>query len=376
MEVEMRLSNPVWRVVFAIVLSMSMTIFASAQGAPQMSAERSRAVAAQIPQIEANKAAFVNQLLTQWALVLDPLVYDPVSELSEAAMKAPAYQLYGASLVGDYSTFLSVLSGRVGASTFVQTLAASQIKQAPAASFDTPQPTSLGSNTDSLVYTPIAPCRMVDTRGTGARTGLIVPGAPRSFDLTTSGYVKGQGGAVAGCTGLPTVSPAAWAANITVTGYGAIGGLKAYGFSQPEPNASIINYQGGIFAVANGQTLPGCYACADDVTIAAFSASTHVIIDVVGYYFAAGTGNSSVSRFAGTATNINNSSFAFVYGGICPAGTSLIGGEVDHGSGDLAVGEYHQNGSTQWVFWMINNSGGTGSVTAYTRCIDTPVRVF
>jgi hypothetical protein len=154
--------------------------------------------------------------------------------------------------------------------------------------------------TDNLVYVPIAPCRVVDTRGTGARTGMIPNNGTRSFDLELDAFTSGQGGAAA-CAGLPSFSHYGWAANVTVTGYSAVGGLKAWGFSAPEPNASIINFAPGSFALANGLILTGCYGCVDDITIRAFGSATHVIIDVMGYFRQAQTSTAAVTRVAGTA---------------------------------------------------------------------------
>ena len=237
-------------------------------------------------------------------------------------------------------------------------------------------PMVLGDYTQSLVYTPIAPCRMVDTRGSGARTGVIAANATRSFDVTTNGFSKGQGSATS-CTGLPGYSYAAWALNVTVTnGYVAAGGLKAWGFSGTEPNASIINFgpatSGGI---ANGLTLAGCDGCADDITIRAFGDATHVIIDVVGYYQPALGNAATVTRLAGTTSPIGASGgMGFFPGAACPGGTSLLGGEVDHNGGDLAMGESHESTSTVWTMWMINNSASSANVTVYSRCMDTPLR--
>ena len=291
-------------------------------------------------------------------------------------MKAPAWQLYGASLVGDFPTMLRVLTGEEGAGPYISAFAEPQTKTA----VDPFSPTAdalgdLGSTTDQLVFVPIAPCRIVDTRGTGARTGILAAGTSRSFDLTTEGFSSGQG-SVAACAGLPALSHYAWAVNITVTGYNGNGWLIAWPHNGTEPTASVANYGVAPYAIASGQILTGCYSCSDDITIKAANAGTHVIIDVTGYFRAAGVTSSTVTRIAGTPVVIGNGFRNFVTGGACPTGTVLIGGEVDHGSGDVAVGEFKQASTTTWNFWMINNAGSSASVTAYSRCMDTPLKVF
>jgi hypothetical protein len=83
-----------------------------------------------------------------------------------------------------------------------------------------------------------------------------------------------------------------------------------------------------------------------------------------------------VTRMAGTPVNIVANGGAFVTGAACPAGTSLIGGEVDHNGIQVLMSESHQNtAGTAWEFFMVNNTAATQPVTAYSRCADTP-KVF
>ncbi len=370
-----------WKAVSAVVLLMVAVavVVTGAQSNTQtrMSPEQSNAVQAQLALIDSNRGAFVDDMFAKWQPYLDQNVYDISAELRDIAMQAPAWQVYGASLVGDYATMSAILRGRVSAGAYINAL--SQPQQKVASGFGL-EPKTVGSYTDNLVFTPIAPCRIVDTRGTGARAGALAAGTSRAFDLTTGGLSKGQGGvtSAATCPGLPSYSYYGWAVNITAVGYYATGGLKAWGYSGTEPNASIINYSAGVApAIANSATMIGCDGCVDDVVIKAFSSPTHVIIDVVGYYgraYATYGSQSVMSVVVGTPVVIPNGSWAFVYGGTCPAGTILTGGEVDHGAGDLAMGESKQDGSNlRWEYWMINNSGGSATVTAWSKCMDAPI---
>jgi hypothetical protein len=375
-----------WKAVsLAVVILLATTVIGAQQFEPQrdhkMSAERSWEVQAQLKDIEQNRAAFVNRFLGEWAAVLDPIQYDIYQELAPIAMKAPAWQLYGASLVGDFRTMVKVLMGQRGAGKYINELEVAQAKVAPGAYGGVTGAEfgeMVGDTTDSLVFTPITPCRMVDTRGTGARTGLMAAGTQRSFDLTQDGFAKGQGGAtaIAQCPGLPNFSHYAWSVNVTVTGYSAFGWLTAWGAGGTEQTSSIINYSSGTSAIANGMTMIGCWNCADDVVIKASSAPTHVIIDVVGYYTEAGISDATVTRVAGTPTTILLNTVGFVTGGACPAGTVLIGGEVDHGSDAVYVEETRQASSTTWTFYVANFDIQDQSVTAYSRCMDQPIQRF
>ncbi len=362
-----------WQVALvAGVLAVGAVVDAQV-GTGMLSKERSWEVQGVLAGVEANKSAAVDQWLSDWQANLDPNVYDIYSELGETAKKAPAWQLLGAALPGDFRTAVRVLRGAEGAGKYINTLTAPQAKVA--AGFGVDQ--VFGDNDNQLVFTPIAPCRVVDTRNAGARTGLIPANGTRTFDLTTDSVIDGQGG-TAGCPGLPSFSHLGWSVNITVTnGYVASGGLKAWGFSAAEPNASVINFGPAVFGgIANGLTLTGCFGCVDDITIRSFGDATHVIIDVMGYYQEATAATSTVSRFAGTPVAIASGSQAFATGGACPAGTSMISGENDYSGTDVAIGESRQATATTWTMFQINRDAVSRTTTVYSRCIDTPVKAL
>lgn len=359
--------------IVAFVALATVSVGAQEQNLPALSAERSQALLSQLEAIDQDRAGFIDQLFAQWAPYVDINKYDLQAELGPIAMKVPAWQLYGASLVGDFRTMMRVLRGELGAGPYINAFEEPQPKMAPASFLDPSD--ALGSLSDSLVFTPISPCRVVDTRGTGARTGIIAAGAARSFDLTTSAFSSGQGGATS-CTGLPGYSYTAWAVNITATGYSDSGWLVAWPYSGTEPTASVLNFGTAIYAIASGQTLTGCTGCIDDVTIRAANAATHVIIDVVGYYRDATVSPAAVTRIAGTPLSIAAGGRAFITSGACPAGTVMIGGENDFSGTDVAIGETRQSTTTTWTMWMINNDGVARTATAYARCMDAPVKVF
>lgn len=127
-------------------------------------------------------------------------------------------------------------------------------------------------------YTPITPCRIVDTRIGG---GLLSSGHPRSwFVAGTTGFLP-QGGTAGGC-GVPAAASAVSVQVTTVTPSGS-GYLKLYPFGAASPKASFLNYT-HIFNAASGGDVTINTAGARHVTAAAFGAATHVIIDVSGYY--------------------------------------------------------------------------------------------
>jgi hypothetical protein len=358
--------------VWLAVAALTVPVLAGQQNLrstePQLSAERSWAVQSELAAIDRSREAFVNDLIESWTPYVDKDVYNLWSELKPIAMRAPAWQLLGASKVGDFQTMVAVLRGQTGAAQFINTLDQPQAKAWASSDL-------LGDTTGSLVFTPIAPCRIVDTRGVGARTGFLNPGVPRTFDLTTDGYGKGQGGQTSGCTGLPSFSHRAFAVNITVAAYAANGGLQVYPSGGAIPATSLINFFPAAYAIANNGPVTGCYGCVDDITINAFGASTHVIIDVMGYYERASVTGASISRIAGTPVNIAAGGRSFATGGACPAGTVMIGGENDYTGTDVSIGESRQATATTWTMWHINNDALARTTTVYSRCLDQPIEV-
>lgn len=326
--------------------------------------ERSWHIQEQLAAIERDRDGFIDTLLASWASILDPLVYDLERELRPIMERATPLRLYGASLVGDFETMTDVLMGVQSAGKFINALSEPQPKAPTVMS-------GLGDTASQLVFTPIAPCRVVDTRGSGSRTGVMAVGTERAFDLTTSGLAKGQGGA-ASCPGLPSFSHKAWSVNVTVTGYGAFGWLNAWGYNGTEQSSSIINYSAGTSAIANGLTLTGCYDCSDDIVVKASSAPTHVIIDVVGYYQKA-TGflfpESLLMTGVGVAVNAND--YQRIDGGGCPTGTILVGGtQWNTGFGQILTSEHGVSGNAWYEKVKSIASSTTFSVWVNSICLE------
>jgi len=233
-------------------------IIAQRTQSPEQAAMLAKALQmnAEFSAVQSDRVSVENALIAKWESALDPNQYDLRHELAPFLSRVPEWQLYGASKANDFATMLNVLKGRASAGAVINGDSADL----------------LGDTTDSLVYTPIAPCRVADTRGVGARTGVIPANGTRTFDLTSDAFFDGQG--VAGpCPGLPSFSHYGWAVNITVTGNSGNGWLTIWPYLGTEPTASQINYASGIWSVANGINLTGCYGCLDDITIRAAAAS-------------------------------------------------------------------------------------------------------
>jgi hypothetical protein len=192
---------------------------------------------------------------------------------------------------------------------------------------------------------------------------------PRTFDLTTGGFGKGQGGSTS-CAGLPSFNYYGWSVNLTLTGYSNTGYLQVYPYLGSVPATSISNFGPALPAIANSSTLTGCYGCSDSINVVA-SDPTHVILDVYGY-FALPTGFSvgTVTQMAGTLTTVAAGIYSFVEGGACPAGTVAIGGAQQNSSSssNTILTSDHDFTGTAWYEYVKNTGSSSATVTVFTNC--------
>jgi hypothetical protein len=143
-------------------------------------------------------------------------------------------------------------------------------------------PAALGDAVADLVYTPVAPCRIIDTRVAGGALGAT---SARPFLVAGADFTS-QGG-VAGSCGVP-LGPATVAhVNIVAVAPAGGGNLRAWAYGQAEPNASIINYQSVTpnLNIANAVNVPLCSgSCPYDLAIRANLNAVHIVADVLGYF--------------------------------------------------------------------------------------------
>jgi hypothetical protein len=338
--------------------------------------QRSREIQAQIASISQDKQTFISNFLAGWVPNVDSGLFGDVStELRPLLEAATPWRLYAASLVGDYNGMVQVLRGEVPAAKIINALGTPQPHgtATSALGIGSLSPFALGATTSQLVFTPIPPCRVVDTRSSGARTGILAAGVPRTFDLTTNGFIKGQGGSTS-CPGLPGFSFYGWSVNVTATGYNTSGYVQAYPFGGAVPATSILNFGTALPAIANSSTLTGCYACSDDINVLA-SAPTHIVLDVYGYFevptgFA--TGAITLTKLAGTTRTVAPGIYERVDGAGCPAGTVVIGGAQTNSSTstNTVLTSDHNISGTNWYEYVKNTGTSSATVTVYSICQD------
>jgi hypothetical protein len=137
-----------------------------------------------------------------------------------------------------------------------------------------------GDLNQDLVYTPVQPCRILDTRNTAA--GAIAANTTRSFVAINSSSYTGQGGSATNC-GTLGLSATAVAINLTAVFPTAQGFGTIFPFGTAQPTASSVNYVAGA-VVANGviAQIPNPLS-SFDFTIYTF-AQSHYVADIVGYF--------------------------------------------------------------------------------------------
>jgi hypothetical protein len=145
-----------------------------------------------------------------------------------------------------------------------------------------------GTPASRLMFYPLTPCRVVDTRSTA--TPSLASGVPVAFTVNSGGPTfnyGSQGGSTTGC-GVPSDAQAVFF-NFVSVGAAGSGFLQAWAFGSLIPTASTLNYANVAgLNIANGIVLPVCNpaatSCSKDLNVQANQSSTQLVVDVVGYF--------------------------------------------------------------------------------------------
>jgi hypothetical protein len=150
-----------------------------------------------------------------------------------------------------------------------------------------PSGKALGDSDSDLLFVPVPPCRIIDTRLAG---GALAANSTRSFKVNGTDAFQAQGGKDGGC-GIPAgaVPPDATAAMlnfVAVTPEGA-GDLRAWAYGQPKPLAAVLNYARVTgLNIANGVIVPitGSSLQPFDLNVSTDVSGTQLVVDVTGYF--------------------------------------------------------------------------------------------
>ena len=233
----------------------------------------------------------------------------------------------------------------------------------------------LGAAAADLVYTPVQPCRIADTRNTAE--GPIAAGSSRDFVAVNQPNYTAQGGSATDC-GLLGVTAAAVAVNLTAVLPDRPGYATAYPFGTTRPLAASVNY-GANQVVNNGSIVQ----VPSPLTTSDFSVysygEAHYVIDVVGYFAAP---QATALECTGTFASQNvaaNDIFDIELPG-CAAGYRLTGAGCRTAGFDEASwginGLFRTSASAPLAAYCSgkNNTSGTITVQGTAQCCRVPGR--
>lgn len=260
-----------------------------------------------------------------------------------------------------------------------------------AASAKAEGPLQIGSPDFDLTYTPVTPCRIVDTRWIGGVYGNFT--TRNWFFYTTTNnwdWFPTQGGVYgAGVNACPETlisgsTPGAAVLTITVVGQGGRGNLIVWGGEDPVASASTMSYpaSGDTSTLATipwgSRTGTGAGGTVKDFAVMINApTTTHVVVDVVGYFMVPQpTPLQCVAGTEVTATVNATSPDYRLAAGTCPTGYSLTSVSCQ-GSGDYfnlrqgGFGVYAIGGANCFGQYVGNS---TATVTAQPWCCRVPGR--
>lgn len=232
-------------------------------------------------------------------------------------------------------------------------------------------PQVLGALGNDLSYTPLAPCRIVDTRSTAA--GAILAGQTRSFDAVLTSSFTSQGGSGTNC-GTLGVNATAIAVNITAVQPTTPGFATAYPFNTVRPDAASINYAAGAI-VNNGLIIQiNNPATVDDFTLFTL-ASSHYVVDIVGYFAPpVATALQCESVPDATPTVILPNGQGDSVSGNCSAGYTIVSGECNTTNNETRLIDNDVNANNYGCQAFNGNATVNETLTAVARCCRVPGR--
>ena len=228
---------------------------------------------------------------------------------------------------------------------------------------------ALGAATSDLVYTPITPCRILDTRVAG---GTIAGGFSRDFNAVVGGggNFSSQGGSATDC-GSVAAGQAAAVINVTAVTPTGAGFATVYPFGATRPLASSVNYTAG--AIVNNTVvtkLPNPLTT-KDFSIVTFATSDFVA-DIVGYYAPPQATALDCATVSGVATNVAAGAYASLPTLFCAANYTPVALSISAGENVLVADSYTAGNAGQ--IFVRSLSANAQNVTAKLMCCRVPGR--
>jgi hypothetical protein len=254
------------------------------------------AASAAVNEVEANRAAVVDELIARWGGIL------PAEGRDESVAKVRA-RLLGMS-----------------ADELVRLQAATRWEEV--------QPQVFGDLTTDLVFTPLAGCRLLDTRIATSAPWLGPVPPNTTIDFSVNDSLAPQGGSAVSCdpTGLGlSADPPALAIIITAISPTGPGNLRTYASGGTIPLASMLNYTPGT-TISSGVITQSCTSCSTELAIRnQGGGSLHIAVDLVGFFHSPHR-TAVDQQVVITSDPIAANATFTVTSPNCPAGYRLTGG--------------------------------------------------
>jgi hypothetical protein len=228
-------------------------------------------------------------------------------------------------------------------------------------------PKALGDPDKDLVFVPVTPCRIFDTRLAG---GPIAANTTRGFDVTAVSNYSFQGGDASNCGVGDKGSFAAAAINFTVVTPGSGGYMTAFPFGATQPLAATVNYTAGDIRGNLSIVRLDQGPAANELSVYSF-AQTHVVADIVGYFTQAETELDCVEKISGNLS-VGPGGFNSGSSPICDAGYRITGGGCTMSTfdGRMVSSRSISDASGDRHFCAFRNESTTATLVgiAYARC--------
>jgi hypothetical protein len=229
----------------------------------------------------------------------------------------------------------------------------------------------LGEITNDLVFVPVTPCRIIDTRNAG---GQMLGGTTRAFDITAVSDYSFQGGNASNCGGAGSAgSFAAAAINFTVVFPVGAGFLTAYPFLETRPITSTMDYDGGGLRSTLAIVKLDQGASANEMNVYAHS-TTHLVADIVGYFINPVLGEIDCQETFSSNITVNANSTGTGSSPACAAGYTIISGGCTMSTfdGRVVSSRSFPNSNTHFCAFRNENASASNTGVAYGRCCKLP----
>jgi len=307
-------------------LLLTVAVFLATQGLTAMAAHPAAVSTDGVPAISAatDRQGLVKEILGLWESAPDPVVGENATlhgDLRAALKGATVNQLLEARQARTYEDVWAALP----------TGTRSPITVVPLAAGRTITPLVLGDASDDLVFTPVTPCRIIDTRGGVAPWTGILTASGNQFYVALTDYSP-QGGNAGGC-GIPTNPlPAAVAINVTSTGQTGTGNLAVINSGGGTPTVSLVNYVAGV-NIANAAVVRSTrnLILAGDIFIRSVNSNSHAVVDVMGYFNPPAL-TMEDNEVLNTQTAVAAATQFDIFSPACDAGYRLLSGGINSGA--------------------------------------------